>query len=198
MIPKIKFCGLKLQSEVDFCVANQIDFIGFVFHASSPRNLQIEQFSNLNLEKARHIVAVFKDSTSAHILQVLAKNRVDFIQIHGDIPQELMGDGRVIKVFSGEDFTPNDFILYQFCKYFLFDGINAGSGDVRDFSFAKNMISITKKPFFLAGGINIDNINEVLRFTNMLDISSGIEEIRGVKCFKLMENIVKSVRRASL
>src|SRR5574343_769947 len=100
MIPKIKFCGLKLQSEVDFCVKNDIDFVGFVFHEPSPRNLPLEQFANLNLEKVQNVVAVFKDSTTEQILQVLTTNRVDFIQIHGVIPQHFIEDARTIKAFS--------------------------------------------------------------------------------------------------
>ena len=198
MIPKIKFCGLKLQSEVDFCAENKIDFVGFVFHTNSPRNLPLEQFADLDLEKLQNVFAVFKDSTVKQILQVLAINRVDFIQIHGEIPQELMGDSRVIKAFSGEDFTQNDFLKYNFCQYFLFDSTVAGSGFERDFSFAKNLEFITKKPFFLAGGININNAYNALKFTNMIDISSGIEEVRGVKSLKLMEGIVKSFKKTSL
>jgi len=194
MIPKIKFCGLKLQSEVDFCVRNNVDFIGFVFCESSPRNLSLEGFANMKLKKALNIVTVFKNATTENILQVLAKNRVDFIQIHGEVPPELMGDKRVIKAFSGEHFTRKDFLKYNFCKYFLFDGVVAGSGVERDFSFAQNVRNTTAKPFFLAGGINANNMHEALNFTNMIDISSGIEEVRGAKSLKLMEGIVKSFR----
>jgi phosphoribosylanthranilate isomerase len=70
----------------------------------------------------------------------------------------------------------------------------AGSGLERNFSFAQNIKNTTAKPFFLAGGINTNNIHEALNFTNMIDISSGIEEIRGIKSLKLMEGIVKYFR----
>ena len=95
-------------------------------------------------------------------------------------------------------FTQNDFTKYNFCKYFLFDSTVAGSGFERDFSFAKNLELTTKKPFFLAGGININNAYGALKFTNMVDISSGIEEVRGVKSLNLMEDIVKSFKKTSL
>ncbi len=194
MIPKIKFCGLKLQSEVDFCVKNDVDFVGFVFCESSPRNLDLEQFVRLRLGNLKNTVAVFKEARIEEIAAVLNANRVDFIQIHGEVPQELIGNERVIKAFSGEHFTRKDFLKYNFCKYFLFDGVVAGSGLERNFSFAQNVKNTTAKPFFLAGGINANNIHEALNFTNMIDISSGIEEVRGVKSLKLMEDIVKSFR----
>ena len=198
MIPKIKFCGIKEQIHIDFCTRNAVDFIGFVFCETSKRNITPQHFANLDLSNVKNVVIVFKEAAFSTISHILQCNRVDFIQIHGEIPQQFIGDERIIKAFSGETFTQNDFVPYQFCKYFLFDGIEAGSGHVRDFSFAKNLEKITKKPFFLAGGINIANINEALAFGKMMDISSGIEEIRGVKSLKLMENIVKSVSETSL
>jgi phosphoribosylanthranilate isomerase len=193
MIPKIKFCGIKEQIHIDFCAQNSIDFVGFVFCESSKRNITTEHFSKLDLSNVNNVVIVFKEASFEKISHILQCNRVDFIQIHGEIPQEFIGDERIIKAFSGETFTQKDFAQYQFCKYFLFDGIEAGSGQVRNFSFAKNLEKITKKPFFLAGGINIANINEALVFGKMMDISSGIEEIRGVKSLKLMKEFLESV-----
>ncbi len=188
--PKIKFCGIKEQIHIDFCTENTIDFVGFVFHKHSPRNLDLRQFTSLHLENIKNTVAVFKEATIEEISIVLNANRVDFIQIHGEVPQELIGDKRVIKAFEGEVFSRDDFTKYEFCKYFLFDGKNSGSGEKRDFSFAKNIESFTSKPFFLAGGINADNIQEALKFADMIDISSGIEESRGKKSLKLMREIL--------
>lgn len=195
MIPKIKFCGLKEQLHIDFCVQNAVDFVGFVFCESSKRNIAIEQFAKLDLSLVKNVVIVLKDADFPTISQILHSNRVDFIQIHGEIPQQFIGDERIIKAFSGETFTQKNFTPYQFCKYFLFDGSVAGSGFERDFSFAKNLEIITQKPFFLAGGINISNAKSAAEFGNMLDLSSGIEEIAGVKSLKLMQEFLDTIRR---
>ena len=196
MIPKIKFCGLKEQLHIDFCAQNAVDFVGFVFYKSSKRNISIENFAKLDLSLVKNVVIVLKELDFTTISQILQINRVDFIQIHDEIPHQFIGDERIIKAFSGDNFMESDFKPYQFCKYFLFDGAVAGSGRERDFSFAKKLETITQKPFFLAGGINISNAKSAAKFGNMLDLSSGIEEVAGVKSLKLMEeflDIIKSL-----
>ena len=55
----------------------------------------------------------------------------------------------------------------------------------------KNISS--QKPWFLSGGINIDNIEDALKKTNarFFDISSGIEKIRGQKSPELIKNLME-------
>ncbi len=194
MIPKIKFCGLREQIHIDFCAQNAVDFVGFVFYKSSKRNISIENFAKLDLSLVKNVVIVLKGLDFPTISQILQINRVDFIQIHDEIPHQFIGDERIIKAFSGDNFMEADFKPYQFCKYFLFDGVVAGSGRERDFSFAKNLDTITQKPFFLAGGINISNAKSAAKFGNMLDLSSGIEEVAGVKSLKLMEEFLDTIK----
>jgi len=195
---KVKFCGLKKQEEVDFCSHHHVDFIGFVFCKNSPRNINIMEFKNLNLQKMLNVVAVFKNPSIQEVELVLQENKVDFIQIHGsetdDILKYFCSKVGVIKAFSGEIFTNEQIEKYDFCDYFLFDGKQEGSGFERDFSFAKNIRLITKKTFFLAGGINASNFVDPLKCTNYIDLSSGIEESRGVKSLKLMEEFLERVK----
>jgi len=190
---KIKFCGLKQQTEVDFCTQNNVDFLGFVFYSKSPRNIILQNFQHLNLVNAQAVVAVFKNPNIREINAVLQLNRVDFIQIHGnntdDTVQYFNGKIGLIKAFSGNYFSEQELGKYNFCNYFLFDGATEGSGLKRDFSFAKNLP--TKKPFFLAGGINSSNLHAPLQYTNYIDLSSGIEERHGEKSIKMMEEFLK-------
>ncbi len=195
---KVKFCGLKKQEEIDFCRHNNVDFIGFVFCNNSIRNLDVKAFATLRLKQIPNVVAVFKNPSIKDIELVLQTNKVDFIQIHGnetdDILEYFHNKVGIIKAFSGEVFIRQQFEKYNFCDYFLFDGKQEGSGFKRDFSFAKNIPLLTQKPFFLAGGINASNVLEALKYTNYIDLSSGIEEERGVKSLKLMEGFLERVK----
>lgn len=191
---RLKFCGLKQQEEINLCHILNIEFIGFVFYKNSIRNIQIEEFNALKTFQNQKTVAVFQNANAKEIISTVSKasNKIDFIQPHGTSLEDLlvlfqMGYG-IIKPFHGESFTEEDFLPYCFCEFFLFDE-RSGSGIERDFSFTSNLP--TNKPFFLAGGINTNNLENALQFSNMLDLSSGIEEIRGRKSLKLMEEFHK-------
>jgi len=56
------------------------------------------------------------------------------------------------------------------------------------------------KPYFLSGGININNIDEAFKILNpdFIDISSGIEEERGIKSPKLIIEILKKIKSINL
>ena len=49
--------------------------------------------------------------------------------------------------------------------------------------------------YFLAGGINIDNVAQALQFTSKLDISSGLESEPGVKDLEKIKDCMKEVKR---
>ena len=53
-----------------------------------------------------------------------------------------------------------------------------------------------QKHYFLSGGINISNIDEALKIVNpdAIDISSGIEEQRGIKSAKLIIDILQKIK----
>ena len=49
----------------------------------------------------------------------------------------------------------------------------------------------------IAGGLNINNIKEALETTkpDIVDISSGVEKKRGIKCEEKIKNFIKYVRK---
>jgi phosphoribosylanthranilate isomerase len=191
----VKFCGLKHQNEVEACTKLGVNYIGFVFHKPSLRFISLEQFALLNFENAPQVVAVFQNPTVKEISQVLAQNRVDYIQLHGkntdEIIEKFYGKVGIIQAISENDFTNHD-LQNNNCDFLLFDGSQAGSGVERDFSFVSNVQS--KVPFFLAGGININNFKNAIKYTNYIDLSSGIEEMRGVKSIQMMRDFMQEVR----
>ena len=69
-----------------------------------------------------------------------------------------------------------------------------GNGKKFDWKILKNYKS--KKKWMLAGGLNINNINEAINITKppAIDISSGLETIKGVKDPQLIKNFVLKCR----
>ena len=84
----------------------------------------------------------------------------------------------------------------DFADYFLFDGKVAGGGNSFDWTILKNYHGA--KNWFLSGGINSKNVLEAVKITgaNMIDVSSGIEEIRGLKSPKLITELMMETNLA--
>jgi phosphoribosylanthranilate isomerase len=89
----------------------------------------------------------------------------------------------VIKMLSAEDSQPAN------ADYLLFD-----SGKGTGISFDWNLIPKCEKDYFLAGGINLDNIEDAMKLKPYcLDLSSGAET-SGVTDREKIIQLVKVVR----
>jgi phosphoribosylanthranilate isomerase len=207
---KIKFCGFTEKTSLQTAIDQGCDFVGLVFHPSSPRYISPRDSSKLAELIPDKIakVAVVVDPTLELLAEIVENFRPDYFQLHGleDIQfikkiREKFPNIKIIKAFrvaSAEDLQ--QIALFENAvDLFLFDSKNqgqqGGSGQKFDWSILKK-ISVTK-PWFLSGGINVGNFEEALLVTGaqMLDISSGIEEIKGQKSSKLIEEFMNKIAR---
>ena len=69
--------------------------------------------------------------------------------------------------------------------------LKGGGGKSFDWNILKDLK--TKKEWFLSGGINADNLSYAINTTNakMVDLSSSIEEVKGIKSKSLIEKFMK-------
>lgn len=203
---KIKLCGFKEEVSTLAAIKAGADFIGFIFSENSPRYIDLNAAEKLakiipqNVDK----VAVVVDAEMVFLEQIIAKISPNYIQFHGNEAIEFLEKFhqkfpqiKIIKAFkiaTKEDLQRTE-DFENIADLFLFDGKNAGAGlafdwnILRDFNFTR--------PWFLAGGLNINNIKEALEKTKapMVDISSGIEEIRGEKSPKLIKQLMEELKR---
>ncbi len=182
---KIKICGLTRECDIDFVNEAMPDYVGFVF-AESKRRVTPEQALKLSkhLDKKITAVGVFVDSDPELINSLIESKVIHMAQLHGNESDEFISQisAPVIKaVRLGESINrPAD--------YLLFDSPRAGSGTAFDWS----KLPQTTTPFFLAGGINLNNISEAMLFKPYgIDVSSGVE----TNGFKDREKIIEMVRR---
>ena len=178
---KIKICGLTDLKEAEYANQNYVDFIGMVlFFPKSKRNITLEQAAGILkcLDPKIQKVAVVV-SPSLEQVRAIEQTGFDYIQIHGEIPSGYAESCclPVLKAFNIRDMK--DFSQYSAdpaVAGYVFDAIEPGSGQVFDWSLVKE-VPRDEKFFFLAGGLNPDNVAEAIRSVHPdgVDVSSGVE-----------------------
>jgi phosphoribosylanthranilate isomerase len=206
---KIKVCGMRQQGNIEELVALKPNFIGFIFYEKSPRFVGDE----LNEEYVRSIpnsikkVGVFVNANPGHILNMVKKYDLQYAQLHGnempDLCRSLRQKGvNIIKAFSIDDnFNFAMLNNYKsFCDLFLFDtkGENPGGNGIPfDWNLLKKYDN--EKPFFLSGGIGLDNIETIIELSKTLpvygiDVNSLFETEPGVKDISRLEELFSIIR----
>ena len=172
---KVKICGLSTKEAVKTAVSAGADYIGFVF-APSKRQVTVEQATELAKFIPSHIqkVGVFVSPSRAELLEAVDKVGLDFVQVHGKVVDKLFenlpcGSIQAVQVDEGGH-VPN-----SQADYLLFDAPVAGSGQT--FDWGQLDTTELAQPFFIAGGLNEDNVEEAIQhFTPFaVDVSSGVE-----------------------
>ncbi len=203
---KIKICGMKYPENMLEVGALLPDYMGFIFWEKSGR-----YFNGIipELPKSIKKAGVFVNETVDGILEKIKKNDLQAVQLHGnespefcmDLKNKIDNSVEIIKVFSvNDDF---DFeVLKPFervCDYFLFDTkgkLPGGNGTSFNWEVLKKYPST--KPFFLSGGIGIEeleNVKQVLK-TGLpiyaIDVNSKFEIEPGLKNIELLNLMVES------
>ena len=172
---KVKICGLSTKEAVKTTVSAGADYIGFVF-APSKRQVTLEQAAELaklipvNVKK----VGVFVSPSRADLLEAIEKVGLDLVQVHGQVADDLFEDLPCASIqavqVDGDGHVPN-----SQADYLLFDAPVAGSGQT--FDWEQLDTTELSQPFFIAGGLNEDNVEESIQhFSSFaVDVSSGVE-----------------------
>ena len=140
-------------------------------------------------------VGVFVNAEFNEIIKAIDDYALDVVQLHGDETpyqcEELSEQIEVIKVFSiGDDKKDIDEMVEEYddvCDYYLFDtsvnGVKGGTG--KKFDWKKLSKSKIEKPFFLSGGIELEDAMKLKAIKHPdfygVDINSRFEKEPGVK-----------------
>ena len=196
---KIKICGMTRPCDIEAANAAKPDYIGFVF-AKSKRRVEPEQAARLRSRLSADIVAVgvFADEAPENIASLLRLGIIGAAQLHGGEEEayikklKTLTSMPIIKAVSVLKAGDVQKWAESCADYLLLDGKEGGSGGAFDWE----LIGEAKKPFFLAGGLNIENIEAAIKKTSpfAVDISSGIET-NGLKDEKKIKSIISIIRR---
>lgn len=189
-----KICGIKTPDALKAATENGARFIGFVFYAPSPRNVDIDIARELAYAVPTGVrsVGLFVDPTEEEIERVLGSVQLDMIQLHGDEPpvrvqhlkdRFLMPIIKALPVRDEADIEKAH--AYDAADWILFDakvdGQHGGTGQSFDWSLLKG--KEFDKPWMLSGGLTPENVAEAVTATSpyAVDVSSGVEVSRGEK-----------------
>ena len=184
---KIKICGLKRLEDIEIVNKYMPDYMGFVF-ADTKRKVSHELARQLKdkLDPEIISVGVFVDAPKEEIVELFENGTIEMAQLHGleseDYIKDLkaMTDNRLIVIKAIEMSQDTDLLKYDSSNadYLLLDS-GKGSGKTFDWRLIRKDL---KKDFFLAGGLNKDNITQAIEEFEpyAVDLSSSLE-INGFK-----------------
>lgn len=185
------------------------DYMGFIFYEKSPRYVGVD-FQVPEHDRSVKRVAVFVDEKEESMRKRGSSLGAHAVQLHGSETPAVCGNLRaagfeVIKAFSVDDgFNFDSLLPYEnLVDYFLFDtkGKHPG-GNAKSFDWKLLQNYHQRVPFFLSGGLNKDNVQNLAELAGMnlhaLDVNSGVESSPGIKNpvdVEVMKGIVTAYNR---
>jgi len=200
MTIELKICGINSKNIIHTIIKKGgCQYLGFVFYPKSPRNLSIEKSKELTSIIPSYInkVAVLVNPKNDFIEKI--KNQFNYLQLYDTSPSKikelkLIFNKKIIiaiKIKKEEDI--NGYKQYVgIADEFLFDSTEMEKSAAFDWSYLKN---IQIKNWFLAGGINIDNIDQATKIAQKIDISSSLEDNPGKKSEEKVLKFLEKIRR---
>ncbi|MBP5446203.1 MAG: phosphoribosylanthranilate isomerase [Acholeplasmatales bacterium] len=184
---KIKICGLRRMEDILIVNKYKPDYIGFIFAHNKTRTISLNDALMFKEKLDNDIIAVgvFKDNDINEVINIANSNAIDMIQLHGNEDSNFILELKkhtklpIIKAYSN----------YEYADYALFDNVDPGKGMTFDWATIKK-----DKPFFLAGGIDLNNIDEAKKLNPYcIDLSSSVE-VNGFKDEEKIKEIIRKVR----
>jgi len=203
---RIKICGLFREQDIDYVNEARPDYVGFVF-AESKRQVSHVFTECMRSRLADGIVpvGVFVNAKIEDIAALYSGGVISIAQLHGTEDEDYISR---LKEATGSNKEAVPVIKTVICKkaekltfpvsktdYYLVDS-GAGSGNAFNWELLKTQK--TEKPWFLAGGVNINNIEQAIALNPFaVDISSGAET-DGIKDRKKILELVMKVKEGNI
>jgi phosphoribosylanthranilate isomerase len=199
---RIKICGVREPDHARAAADHGAHFVGLVFHGASPRAVDRAQAERVLAVLPRDVepVALLVGADPHHPVLAWWPGPV---QLHGDETEEtcaaIAASGR--RVWRGFAATPPTLARWDACnalEALVADGATPGSGQAHDLASVAPALRALRHPALLAGGLDAANVGERMRVARTwgVDVSSGVERERGVKCPTLIAAFCRAVREA--
>jgi|TARA_B100000959_G_C14790107_1_gene545216 phosphoribosylanthranilate isomerase len=197
---ELKICGINSEKIIETIVQNGgCQYLGFIFYPPSPRNLTIEESKKLTSIVPDYIkkVAVLVKPENSFVEKI--KDQFDYLQVYETSPSKskalkLISNKKIIQAIKVK--KEEDINLYKqyigVTDEFLFDSQAMEKSSIFDWNYLNN---IEIKDWFLAGGIDINNIEQAARITKKLDLNSSLEDTEGKKSIKKVSELLLKVKQ---
>lgn len=209
---RAKICGLSTPETLEAALGAGADYVGFVMVPASPRFVASDAARRL-VDQARgtaKTVLLFANTPREEMDRLVRDLQPDLIQLHGreTVAEALAARAaydlpviRAVGVGSAGDLDGLDAVEAA-ADHLLLDARppkaadrTGGHGLAFDWSLITGRSF--SKPWFLAGGLNPNNVAEAVRATGapMVDVSSGVETAPGVKDAGRIAAFIQNARR---
>lgn len=209
MTVEAKICGLSTAETVEAAVRHGARFVGFVTFPKSPRHISTETMRALGILVPKTVtrVGLFVDPDDALLDERVATGALDMLQLHGGETPERVAAIRqrtgkpvmkAINVGAAKDVEQGIATYAGVVDRLMFDAaagtLPGGNAQAFDWTFLSGRT--VPVPWFLAGGLTPGNVAEAVRVTGapIVDVSSGVEESRGVKSIALIRAFLDRVK----
>ena len=201
---KIKICGITEIETLNFLIENGVDYVGFIFHENSPRNVThafINEIKNTDFQKTRP-VCVFANAEKSFVSSSLSYFENPIIQFHGDESEDFckLFDCKFWKALRIKDSKSlEDMKHFKNAEAILCDtfkeGIYGGTGSSFDWEMLNSDLFLDKK-IILSGGLSIENLENALKIEPWcLDFNSGVESSPGLKDHSKIIEILSLIKK---
>ena len=202
---EIKICGINDEISMNTAINCKANYIGLVFYQNSPRNVSFNLCKKLLKlrNKFSKIVALTVNPKDDFLIKIKKIVKPDYLQLHGNENLERCINIKKkvnIPLIKGIN-VKNKIDLFRttrefedICDILLLDApsetLPGGNGNKFDWDILRGFKS--QKKWMLAGGLNIENIENAIDITNapVIDISSGLEIRKGLKDPKLIKDFI--------
>ena len=192
---KVKVCGITSFVQLQQLHQLKVDFAGMIFYEKSARFVGTKmkddqsQIKKLSINK----VGVFVHANMDAIKKAIEEYGLQYVQLHGneapDFCNQVQQLASVIKAIRINDETGLQEQLEQYqnaCDYFLFDTDSKQYGGTgQQFNWALLHTVAVNKPFFLSGGIGVEDMEQLKAFHHAdlfaVDVNSKLETAPGIK-----------------
>ena len=208
---RVKVCGMTQPDQVEALAGMGAMFAGFIFYPKSPRYV-FRHMTTTQIRKVNTInkVGVFVNAPIEEVLHLVDECRLHMVQLHGDEPpkycEKIADYVSVVKAFRLSDNDSVEWMIKPYmdvCDMFMFDTMGAGYGGTGkkfDWSVLRN--STIGKPFFLSGGIEPGDEQELMTFAQepvakalfAIDINSKFEVSPGVKDMEKVKGFIDKLK----
>lgn len=213
---KVKICGNRSVEDARMCLNAGADIIGILVGQEHASNDFIDKHTAKSIvdfvNKRCDVSMVTHLTDASEIIELTKYIGTNIIQLHSNISEsevqkivEKLPNIKLVRLIhvsdSGKIIT--DYESMKYVDFYLLDSFNlktnqvGGTGLTHDWNKSKELVKILKKPTFLAGGLNPDNVKEAICIVNPygVDVNSGCKnENTSKKDFYKVKKFVENAK----
>jgi phosphoribosylanthranilate isomerase len=205
---KLKVCGMTSFDQLQQLQEMGVDFAGLIFYENSKRFVgnklsdQKSEIRNLKIKK----IGVFVNAEIDTLKKEVNEYGLTYVQLHGDESAEFCREVKdfvdvikVIRISEQTDLEKELTVFEEACDYLLFDTDSKQYGGTgKQFNWNRLIQSDVKKPFFLSGGIGLEDVDKVKSFHHgmlyAIDVNSRFETSPGIKNLEQVEVFLEGIK----